>query len=138
MLIWIIINNNFIKNINKSPNNIYQLNNNASNISNSNNIPLSKNENEQRKNEKHLDLTNDSKEVITLHFQSSDQLINYAVRCNLSHRFNLIANQIFEKEPKFIENGFYFLSGGKKINEYKTIKDNQLKDEDVIIIQSVD
>ena len=132
----LIGNNNNI--FNKSPNNIYQLNNNASNISNSNNIPLSKNENEQRKNEKHLDLTNDSKEVITLHFQSSDQLINYVVRCNLSHRFNLIANQIFEKEPKFIENGFYFLSGGKKINEYKTIKDNQLKDEDVIIIQSVD
>ena len=78
-------------------------------------------------------MSNKSKEVITLHFQSSDQLINYAVRCDLSHRFNLIANQIFEKEPKFIENGFYFLSGGKKINEYKTIKDNQLKNNGIAL-----
>jgi hypothetical protein len=132
----LIENNNKI--FNKSPNNINLLNNNIPNTSSSNTIPLSKNENELRKNEKHLDLSNNSKEVITLHFQSSDQLINYAVRCNLSHRFNLIANQIFEKEPKFIENGVFFLSGGKKINEYKTIKDNQLKNEDVIIIQSID
>ena len=84
--------------------------------------------------EKILFLTNESTELITLHFKSSDQTINYAVRCNPNLRFNLIANKIFEKEPNFVENEFYFLSCGKKINEYKTIKDNQLKEGDVIII----
>ena len=98
------------------------------------NANLLKTQDEPKIIEKILDLNNDSKELITLHFKSSDQTINYAVRCNPNLRFNLIANKIFEKEPNFVENGFYFLSCGKKINEYKTIKDNELKEGDVIII----
>ena len=65
-------------------------------------------------------------------------MLKYAIHCKTHHKFNLIANQIFEREQNFVENGFYFLSGGRKINEYKTIKDNQLKDGDVIIIQTIE
>ena len=50
----------------------------------------------------------------------------------------MIINQIIDREPNFVENGFFFLCGGRKINEYKTIKDNQLKDGDVIIMQIIE
>ena len=47
----------------------------------------------------------------------------------------MIVNQIFESEPNLVESRFVFLCGGRRINEYKSIKDNQLKDGDVIIMQ---
>ena len=83
-------------------------------------------------------MTNDPNEAITLHFRSSNQLIKYAIRCKTYHKFNMIVNQIFEREPNIVENGLLFLCGGRKINEYKSIKDNQLKDGDVIIIQTIE
>ena len=85
-----------------------------------------------------LVLTNEEKDVITLHFQSSDQSLNYAVRCKISEKFNVIFNKIVDSEPKLVEIGFYCLSNGAKVNEYKTIKDNNFKDGDKIIIQLVD
>ena len=130
-------NNNFN---NIKGNYIQHLNNNNSNIAAvNNNNPLfsSNNSNNSIKsqNEKVLVLANDPNEAITLHFRSSNQLIKYAIRCKTHHKFNLIVNQIFEREPNIVENGLLFLCCGRKINEYKSIKDNQLKDGDAIIIQ---
>ena len=109
---------------------IISLNNNSINISN---ISSGK-----RKIEKSLILTNDFKKAITLHFQSSDQTFNYFVRCNNDERFNMVVNKIVENEPNLIKFGFVFLCNGNKIHEYKTIKDNQLKNGDVIILQLLD
>ena len=85
-----------------------------------------------------LVLTNEAKDVITLHFQSSDQSLNYAVRCKISEKFNVILNKIVDCEPKLVEIGFFCLSNGAKVNEYKTIKDNNFKDGDKIILELVD
>ncbi len=122
---------------------IQHLNNNNSNISavNNNNTLFSSrisNNSIKSQNEKVLVLTNDQNEAITLHFRSSNQLIKYAIRCKTHNKFNLIVNQIIEREPNLVENGFLFLCGGRKINEYKSIKENQLKDGDAIIIQIMD
>jgi hypothetical protein len=137
-----LINNNFNQNkinskenINSYPNKNQPLNN-KSDISKTNNntINLSKNSVEIKKKENLLVLTNDSKDAITLHFNSSDQLLNYAVRCKNTDKFNMVMNKILEKEPKIIEKEFYFISKGNKVKEYKTIKDNNLKDGDTVIL----
>ena len=126
------INVNYYQNLNNNNLNKTAVNNNplfSSNISN-NSI--------KSQNEKVLVLTNDPNNAITLHFKSSNQLIKYAIRCKTNLKFNLIANQIFEREPNFVENGLVFLCGGRRINEYKSIKDNQLKNGDVIIIETIE
>ena len=137
-----LINNNLNQNkinskekINSYPNKNQPLNN-KSDISKTNNntINLSKNSVEIKKKENLLVLTNDSKDAITLHFNSSDQLLNYAVRCKNTDKFNLVMNKILEREPKIIEKEFYFISKGNKVKEYKTIKDNNLKDGDTVIL----
>ena len=137
-----LINNNFNQNkinskenINSYPNKNQPLNN-KSDISKTNNntINLSKNSVEIKKKENLLVLTNDSKDAITLHFNSSDQLLNYAVRCKNTDKFNMVMNKILEREPKIIEKEFYFISKGNKVKEYKTIKDNNLKDGDTVIL----
>ena len=132
----------FNNNLNNIKGNFIQQLNNNSNRTTLNKNPLSSsnisNNSIKSQKEKVLFLTNNPKEAITLHFKSSNQLINYAIHCKTEHKFNMIANQIFEREPNFVENGLLFLCGGRKINEYKTIKDNQLKNGDVIIIQTIE
>lgn len=87
--------------------------------------------------EKILILTNDAKNAITLHFQSCDQTLNYAVTCKIRERFSVIVGEILDREPKFQENDFYCLCNGSKIKEHQTIQENRLKDGDRIIIQTV-
>ena len=120
-----INNHNLINNIDNNTNKSIE-------YSNKNNISV------EKIKETLLVLTNEEKDVITLHFQSSDQSLNYAVRCKISEKFNVILNKIVDSEPKLVEIGFYCLSNGAKVNEYKTIKDNNFKDGDKIIIQLVD
>ena len=128
-------NINFEGNIKLYPNNIQSLNNNSGiSIKNNNSINESIISVEARKKESLIVLSNDSKDAITLHFKSSDQSLNYAVRCKNTYKFNLIVNKILEKEPQLIEKGFYFISKGNKVNEYKNIKDNNLKDGDTVIL----
>ena len=132
-------NINFTGNINIYLNNNQSLNNNSGKImKNNNSIKDSINSDEVRKKENLLVLSNDSKDVITLHFQSSDQSLNYAVRCKNTDKFNMVMNKILEKEPKIIEKEFYFISKGSKIKEYKSIKDNNLKEGDAVILQIYD
>ena len=132
-------NINFTGNINLYPNNNQSLNKNSGkSMKNNNSIKDSINSDEVRKKENLLVLSNDSKDVITLHFQSGDQSLNYAVRCKNTDKFNMVMNKILEKEPKFIEKEFYFISKGSKIKEYKSIKDNNLKDGDAVILQFYD
>jgi len=50
----------------------------------------------------------------------------------------MVVNKILEREPKLSENGFIFICNGNKINDYKTIKENNLKDGDVILLQLFD
>lgn len=80
----------------------------------------------------------DPKEIITLYIKSSDQLLNCKVLCNINDRFNAIVNKVIEKEPSIIEKVGFFLCNGNKINEYMTIKDNKLKDGNILLLNIID
>ena len=113
--------------------------NNSKVFSNNNNsVPQPQTLEDLQKTEKLLDLTDNEIGAITLYFLSSDQSINYAIRCKNTDKFNFIVNKMLEKEPSLLEKGFYFLCNGTKINEYKDVKDNKLKNGDKIIIQLFD
>ena len=141
------INNKINKNTNTN------FNNNINNTKN-NNINIIKdfssnyNNTINNKVELTLDLTKsqkitnnikeDSKEIITFYIKSIDQLLNCKVSCKSSNIFNTIMNVIFEKEPSFIEKVGYFLCNGNKINEYKTIKQNEIKNDDTVLMNNLD
>ena len=82
--------------------------------------------------------TDDTKDMITIYFESGDQVLKCAVLCKSTDIFNIIVNKVFEREPKFRENFNYFLCGGNRINEYKSMKDNKIKDGDHILLQSLE
>ena len=74
------------------------------------------------------------KELIHLVFQSGDQTINCVVICKNDTIFNNVINKVFEKEPKFKDLRNIFIGNGKTFNEYKSLKENNIKDGDVIIM----
>jgi vacuolar-type H+-ATPase subunit F/Vma7 len=76
----------------------------------------------------------DTKNIITLKFQSVDQNINYFVICNEDEIFNIVVNKIFEVKKVFKEYGNIFLCNSNTINEYKSLKENNLKNYDIIIV----
>ena len=77
----------------------------------------------------------DTKDLIVIFFESSDQLLKSAILCKETDIFNTIVNKLFEKKPEYKEKLNFFLCGGKKINEYKSIRDNQLKNgADVLMV----
>ena len=120
--------------------NLFQpLKNNSKVFSNNNNsVSQPQTSEDLQKVAKLLDLTDNEIGAITLYFLSSDQSLNYAVRCKNTDKFNFIVNKMLEKEPSLLEKGFYFLCNGTKINEYKDVKDNKLKNGDKIIIKLFD
>ena len=98
---------------------------------------------------KYIDLINDSgfdfkimsnttNNLLTLIFQSGDQLLRYAIICKNTDIFNIIVNKIFEREPKFKENFNYFLCNGNRVNEYKSLDENNIKDGNFIILQNLE
>lgn len=78
----------------------------------------------------------DSKDLVSLIFESGDQLLKCGIICKNSDIFNTIVNKIFEREPRLKENFNYFLCNGNRVNEYKSIKDNNIKDGNVIILNN--
>ena len=63
------------------------------------------------KNESNIDViisANNAKNVITLKFQSGDQMINCYVLCNENDIFNNIVNKVFEKNLNLKNMGTFF------------------------------
>ena len=80
----------------------------------------------------------DTKNIITLKFQSVDQNINYFVICKEDDIFNIVVNKIFEEKKVFKEFGNIFLCNAKTINEYKSLKENNLKNNDIVIVNKIE
>ena len=133
------INANINKNINNTKNNninsIKDFSNNYINtINNKVELTLDLTKSQKISN----NIKEDSKEIITFYIKSIDQLLNCKVSCKSSNIFNTVMNVIFEKEPSFIEKVGYFLCNGNKINEYKTIKQNEIKNNDTVLMNNLD
>ena len=80
----------------------------------------------------------DTNNLLTLIFQSGDQSLRCAIICKNTDIFNVIVNKIFEREPKFKENFNYFLCNGSRVNEYKSLDENNIKDGNFIILQNLE
>jgi len=57
-----------------------------------------------------------------------------------TEKFLKIEVKLYEKYPKYLETENYFVAGGNKINKYKTIKENNINNNDIVtlIINNLD
>ena len=81
----------------------------------------------------------EGEELISLVFNSNDQTLqDFKIIAKNSDKFNTIENIICEKYLIFKETLNYFIANGKKIRKYHTLKENSIKNNDVIILNALD
>ena len=122
------IKNNIISNlqklINQKEEEIKNLNKSLNNINNHYNMKSS------YQNELMLNSNKD----IKLKFVSTDSKVQTFIPCSLNDLFAAVENQLYEKYPEFREVNNTFLSLGKCILKFKTIKENGIKNGDNILL----
>ena len=78
------------------------------------------------------------KNMINIKFCSVYQDIDYYVICNRNDKFYIIEEKLYEKYPEYLDTENYFMVNGIKINKYKTIEQNKIKNGDMIVLKKVE
>ena len=58
--------------------------------------------------------------------------------CNNTERFNSLENKLFNIYSDFSESENYFLVNGKKINKVRTLKQNKINNNDIIVLNIIE
>jgi DnaJ family protein C protein 7 len=61
--------------------------------------------------------------------------ITHSIICKNTHKFIYLESILYEKYPELSESENFFVSKGIKINKYKTLEENNIKDNDIINLQ---
>ena len=79
----------------------------------------------------------EGEKLISINFISVNQDINFNIISKNTEKFSKIENILYDKYPKYVESENYFLVNGNRINKYKTLKDNEIKNNDVITLEVI-
>ena len=77
------------------------------------------------------------KRLIAIIVLSTDQKVHNAYICKNTDQFNVIEKQVYEDYPELKEQENYFLNYGMKINRYKTMDENKIKNSSIIQLNPV-
>ena len=77
---------------------------------------------------------NPGDKLISLKFISTDQKINFSTFAKIDDAFRKIEDIVYKKYPEYTEYENFFLVNGKKVNRNKTLKENNIKDKDVLTL----
>ena len=80
----------------------------------------------------------ENEKLMTLIIISGDQKVHYSIICKNKLKFTEIEHNLYEKYPEYLESENYFLAGGKKINKYKSLEENNIKNSDIITLYKFD
>ena len=69
---------------------------------------------------------------------SLDQKINCPFICKNTDIFNKLENSLYDKYPEYKEVENYFVVNGNRINKYKNLEENKIKDNEIITLITVD
>jgi len=83
-----------------------------------------------------FELLKDEK-LLSLIFVSNNQEIHYSIICKDSDKFTVVENLLYDEYSEYRESENYFLFNGEKINEYKTLKENNLKNGSIILLNQI-
>ena len=76
----------------------------------------------------------EGEKLMTIILKSEDENLIYPITCKNTDSFYKIGAQLYTIFPKYIERENVFFVNGEKINRYKTLENNIIKNNDVIIL----
>ena len=68
-------------------------------------------------------------------FYSVDQRVQTSILCKNTDLFVNIELKFYEEYPEYKGKNYYFTVNGRQINKYQNLKDNGIKNSDVILLQ---
>ena len=80
----------------------------------------------------------EGEKLMSVIFASIDQKIHHSIVCKNKDKFNMIENKFYEEFPEYTETENYFVVGGKKINKYKSLEDNNINNSDIILLNVIE
>ena len=78
----------------------------------------------------------EGEKLLNVIFVSLDQKIHYSCICKNTDKFNKLENILYEKYPEYSESENLFYVNGNKINKYKSLEFNKIKNSDIIILKN--
>ena len=76
---------------------------------------------------------------MTLNFQSFDEnLKSYSIICKNTDIFNNIEKKFYEDYNEYYNTENYFTVNGNRINKYKSLDENQINNNDIIVLNVID
>ena len=69
---------------------------------------------------------------MSLIFISIDEDIHYSVVCKNTDNFSIIKKKFYDKYPEYNNTKMDFIVNGNKIDIFKNLDDNKIKDNDII------
>ena len=122
-------------NILNSPNNINILKQNDSYGQKENITKLNKKIKDlEEKLERYPSILEKNEKLISIIIYSEDESIHHSIICKNTDIFKKIENQIYKIYPEISAKKNIFVYKGKIIDKSKTIKNNEIKDGDVVIL----
>ena len=80
---------------------------------------------------------NEREKLISVIFISLDQNLYYSIICKNTDRFDTIEKKLYDVYSQYSETENYFTVNGNKINKLKTLEDNKIKNNDLIILNQI-
>ena len=77
----------------------------------------------------------EGEKLLSLIIVSTDQKVHYSCICKNTDKFNKIENDLYETYPEYIKSENNFFVNGNKINKYKSIDFNKIKNNDIITLK---
>ena len=90
-------------------------------------------------NDSNIDNIQPGEKIIAIGFTSSDQTIQNFIRpCKDSDLFVKLEEKLYDEYPKYKDVETYFLVNGKKVLRFKSMKENNIKNGQVIMLNIVE
>ena len=78
------------------------------------------------------------KDTMVINFRSQEENINMAIKCRGTDIFSRVEERFYNYYPEFKETNNHFLCKGNVISRFNTIKENKIKDGDIILIFKIE
>ena len=76
----------------------------------------------------------EGEELISVIFTSTDQKIHQSIICKNTQKFCRLEEILYQAHPEYSDSDNYFCVNGNVVSKFKTLKENNIKDSDIIIL----
>ena len=71
--------------------------------------------------------------MVAINFTSADQSINHTIICKNNTKFIDVEGELYASYPEYAENNNYFMFNGLKINRWKTLEENNIHGNTIVL-----